>query len=177
VPKYARMVPYAEIEQNDYNLNLPRYIDSQAAEDLQDIAGHLQGGIPAADVNALAGYWRVLPQVKQTIFAALRPGYFDLAVEKPAIKQAIYAHPEFVAFTGQMNELFAAWRPAGLTLGSPSPSSALESPIPSSALGSPIPSSALGSPSPSSALGSPSTGSALCPVKPSRCSAIRRWPA
>jgi type I restriction enzyme M protein len=110
VPKYARMVPYAEIEQNDYNLNLPRYIDSQAAEDLQDIAGHLQGGIPAADVNALAGYWRVLPQVKQTIFAALRPGYFDLAVEKTAIKQAIYAHPEFVAFTGQMNELFAAWR-------------------------------------------------------------------
>jgi type I restriction enzyme M protein len=89
VPKYARMVPYAEIEQNDYNLNLPRYIDSQAAEDLQDIAGHLQGGIPAADVNALAGYWRVLPQVKQTIFAARRPGYVDLAVEKAAIKQAI----------------------------------------------------------------------------------------
>lgn len=110
VPKYARMVPYAEIEQNDYNLNLPRYIDSQAAEDLQDIAGHLQGGIPAADVDALADYWRVLPQVKQTLFVARRPGYLDLAVDKAAIKQAIYAHPEFVTFTAQMNELFAAWR-------------------------------------------------------------------
>jgi type I restriction enzyme M protein len=57
VPKYARMVPFAEIEQNEFNLNLPRYIDSQTPEDLQDIAGHLQGGIPAADVDALQRCW------------------------------------------------------------------------------------------------------------------------
>ena len=54
VPKYARMVSFEEIEKNDFNLNLPRYIDSQTPEDLQDIAGHLQGGIPVADVDALA---------------------------------------------------------------------------------------------------------------------------
>ena len=46
VPKYSRMVGVEEIEKNDFNLNLPRYIDSQQAEDLQDIEGHLQGGIP-----------------------------------------------------------------------------------------------------------------------------------
>ena len=56
VPKYAHMVPLAEIEKNDFNLNLPRYIDSQTPEDPQDITGHLQGGIPAADVDALQCY-------------------------------------------------------------------------------------------------------------------------
>ena len=46
VPKYSRMVSVEEIEKNDFNLNLPRYIDSQQAEDMQDIEGHLKGGIP-----------------------------------------------------------------------------------------------------------------------------------
>jgi type I restriction enzyme M protein len=59
IPKYSRMVGFAEIEKNEYNLNLPRYIVSQTAEDFQDIAGHLQGGIPVADVETIDRYWRV----------------------------------------------------------------------------------------------------------------------
>jgi type I restriction enzyme M protein len=110
VPKYARMVPFAEIEQNEFNLNLPRYIDSQMPEDLQDIAGHLQGGIPAADIDALQRYWAVCPQLRNTLFKECRPGYLDLAVEKTAIKPAIYEHPEFAAFIAGMNAHFAAWR-------------------------------------------------------------------
>ena len=45
IPGFSHMVSVAEIEKNDFNLNLPRYIDSRQAEDIQDIAGHLQGGI------------------------------------------------------------------------------------------------------------------------------------
>src|SRR2546427_6721146 len=110
VSKYARMVPFAEIEQNEFNLNLPRYIDSQAPEDLQDMTGHLQGGIPAADVDALQRYWAVCPQLRHTLFKESRPGYVDLAVEKSAIKSAIYEHPEFTTFIAGMNAHFAAWR-------------------------------------------------------------------
>ena len=110
VPKYARMVPFAEIEKNDFNLNLPRYIDSQTPEDLQDIAGHLQGGIPAADIEALQCYWDVCPKLRNVLFKKRRLGYLDLAVEKPAIKPTIYEHPEFTAFIAGMNEHFAAWR-------------------------------------------------------------------
>jgi type I restriction enzyme M protein len=110
VPKYARMVPRAEIERNDYNLNLPRYIDSQTPEDVQDIAGHLQGGIPIADIEALQRYWEVCPGVRHTLFQERRPGYVDLAVEKTAIKPAIYEHPEFTAFVAGMNAHFAGWR-------------------------------------------------------------------
>ncbi len=52
-PRYARMVPVDEIAdpKNDYNLNLPRYIDSTEPEDLQDIDGHLRGGIPVRDID------------------------------------------------------------------------------------------------------------------------------
>ena len=61
VNKYSRMVSIDEIERNEFNLNLPRYIDSQMPEDIQDIEGHLKGGIPEADVEALKKYWEVCP--------------------------------------------------------------------------------------------------------------------
>ncbi len=110
VPRYARMVSLAEIEKNDFNLNLPRYIDSQVPEDRQDIEGHLKGGIPVADVEALKPYWDICPTLKTKVFKPNRPGYLDLAVEKSAIKPAIYDHPEFAAFIAGMNTHFAAWR-------------------------------------------------------------------
>lgn len=108
-PRYARMVGFEEIEKNDFNLNLPRYIDSSQAEDKQDIEGHLKGGIPAADIEALAGYWAVCPQLKAALFTANRPGYFDLAVVKADIKICIYGHPQFVDFITGMTKHFGKW--------------------------------------------------------------------
>src|SRR6202043_2993567 len=77
-PRYARMVPVDEIAdpKNDFNLNLPRYIDSTEPEDLQDIEGHLRGGIPERDLDALANYWQVLPAVRAALFeSAGGPGH------------------------------------------------------------------------------------------------------
>lgn len=110
IPKYARLVPVEEIEKNEFNLNLPRYVDSSTAEDWQDIAGHLQGGIPSADIDTLEHYWMVCPGLKQTLFAPNRPSYFNLAVDKAAIKTTIYKHPEFAVFIADMNTHFNAWR-------------------------------------------------------------------
>ncbi|MDE0450779.1 MAG: N-6 DNA methylase, partial [Gammaproteobacteria bacterium] len=110
VSKYARMVPFAEIELNEFNLNLPRYIDSQTREDVQDIAGHLQGGIPASDVDSLQRYWDIFPRLRHSLFKENRPRYLDLAVEKSTIKSIIYEHPEFVSFITDMTAHFAAWR-------------------------------------------------------------------
>ncbi len=110
VPKYARMVPFAEIEHNEFNLNLPRYIDSQTQEDVQDIAGHLQGGIPVSDVDALEQYWTICPGLKSTLFQSLRPNYSQLSAHQSQLKQTIYEHPEFTAFISGMNDHFAAWR-------------------------------------------------------------------
>jgi type I restriction enzyme M protein len=113
VAKYSRTVSFEEIEKNEFNLNLARYIDSQQAEDLQDIDGHLRGGIPVRDVDALCRYWKVCPNLRQVLFNTNRPGYVDLAVEKTAIKSTIYGHPEFGTFIKGMNAHFAAWRQKG----------------------------------------------------------------
>ena len=110
IPKYSRMVSIEEIEKNEFNLNLPRYIDNQVAEDIQDIEGHLRGGIPCTDVDGLQPYWEVCPELRQTLFKPNRPGYLDLAIPKGGIKSTIYNHPEFVTFIESMNNLFAEWQ-------------------------------------------------------------------
>ena len=116
-PKYSRMVPLAEIEANDFNLNLPRYIDSSEPEDLQDIEAHLKGGIPNADVDGLAAYWQVIPAVRGELFAnGDRPGYSRLKVEASRIKAAIFGHPQFTAFNEQVTQRFAAWKQANTPL-------------------------------------------------------------
>jgi type I restriction enzyme M protein len=110
VPKYSRMVSVEEIEKNEFNLNLPRYIDGQQVEDIQDIEGHLHGGIPVRDVDALRHYWDVCPALRTTLFKANRTGYLDLAVEKSSIRSTIYEHTEFATLITSMNAHFAIWR-------------------------------------------------------------------
>ena len=112
IPGYARMVPVAEISdpKNDYNLNLPRYIDSTEAEDLQDIEGHLRGGIPNRDLDALHAYWQVIPSVRAALFEDLRPSYSQLRIAKSEIKPTIFGHAEFTAFNAKATELFAKWK-------------------------------------------------------------------
>ena len=119
VPRYARMVPLTEIAdpKNDFNLNLPRYIDSTEPEDLQDIDGHLRGGIPERDLDALGAYWQVLPSVRGVLFEAFdktggRPGYLRLKPALTEVKPAIFGHAEFAAFQQQATEVFADWRKA-----------------------------------------------------------------
>lgn len=111
-PRFARMVGVDEIEKNDFNLNLPRYIDSSTPEDRQDIDAHLSGGIPDADVEALRRFWAVCPQLKGTLFASRRPGYVDLQVSTARIKPTISHHGEFQTFTEVMDRHFEAWRRA-----------------------------------------------------------------
>lgn len=110
IPGYARMVPFEEIEKNDFNLNLPRYIDSQKEEDRQDIEGHLRGGIPAADIEALKPYWDVYPTMKQGLMGESRPGYFELKIDKADVRATIFEHPEFVSFRDEMRTYYDQWR-------------------------------------------------------------------
>ncbi len=72
LPKYSQRVSYEEIEKNDYNLNIPRYIDNSEAEEIQDIEAHLKGGIPGREIDALADYWPVFPTLREELFSAFR---------------------------------------------------------------------------------------------------------
>ena len=114
IPGYARLVPVAEISdaKNDYNLNLPRYIDTTDAEDVQDITAHLRGGIPDRDLDGLARYWQVIPGVRAALFKPARAGYSQLRIPAAEIKPAILSHPEFTAFNATATQLFAKWKKA-----------------------------------------------------------------
>lgn len=116
---YSRLVPVAEISdaRNDYNLNLPRYIDSSEPEDLQDIDAHLRGGIPERDIELLQPYWDVIPGVRALLFARnSRPGYYDLQTSVTDIKTAIFGHPEFDTFKGTVRHLLSQWEKAATPL-------------------------------------------------------------
>ena len=113
IPKFSRFVSLTEISdpKNDYNLNIPRYIDSQEIEDIQDIEAHLLGDIPKVDVDALSDYWTVYPSLKNELFAnSQRADYCSLKDGKDTIKQTIFAHPEFVDFSAEMDALFEDWQ-------------------------------------------------------------------
>ena len=108
---YSRMVPMREIadERNEFNLNIPRYIDSSEPEDLQDLHAHLHGGIPNADLDALNDYWEAFPQLRGRLFNPSRPGYSDLSVDIGEVQQAVLDFPEFQAFAETARQLTADW--------------------------------------------------------------------
>jgi type I restriction enzyme M protein len=111
IPKYSRMVSVVEIEKNEFNLNIPRYIDGQEAEDIQDIEAHLKGDIPTQDIEDLQKYWSVYPTLKTSLFGeSKREGYSALKIKQEDIKNTIFSHPEFTKYAQTIEETFIAWR-------------------------------------------------------------------
>lgn len=113
LPRYSRMVPVAEIADpaNDYNLNIPRYIDSSDPGDLHDLDAHLRGGIPERDIDALKSYWDVFPSLRKKLFeASERPGYCHARFKSLEIKTTILAHDEFRTYSDLVASIFNEWR-------------------------------------------------------------------
>ncbi|GAB4330543.1 MAG: type I restriction-modification system subunit M [Calditrichia bacterium] len=113
IPGYSRMVPISEIAdpKNDYNLNIPRYIDSSEPEDLHDLQAHIHGGIPERDIDALQDYWQVFPTLRQELFQNNgRPGYCEPRLEPNQIKQAVTGHREFAAYAEVVKNIFQQWQ-------------------------------------------------------------------
>ena len=114
-PGYARMVPVAEIasETNDYNLNIPRYIDSSEPEDVHDLGAHLHGGVPNRDIDALGAYWEVFPALRRRLFGpGDRQGYSVARVESDRVRAVVLEHLEFKAYGDRARRVFDAWRGA-----------------------------------------------------------------
>jgi len=110
IPKYSQFVPNDEIKKNEYNLNIPRYIDTQDPEDIQNIEAHLKGGIPNADIDALDEYWQICPSLKSALFKTSRSGYSALTIITEEVRKTIFSHSEFNAFRDKILEIFSSWR-------------------------------------------------------------------
>ncbi|KAB1663244.1 type I restriction-modification system subunit M [Pseudoclavibacter sp. CFCC 13611] len=111
VSRYSRMVPLSEIAdpKNDYNLNIPRYIDSSQPEDIQDLQAHLKGGIPDRDLDALQPYWDAFPALRSALFQPLRDGYSELAVDKNNIQATITGSPDHRTFVSGSDSAVKHW--------------------------------------------------------------------
>ena len=113
VPRYSRMVPMSEIASsaNDFNLNIPRYIDSSEPEDIHDLDAHLRGGIPNGDLDALENYWKVFPSLRAELFESDgRASYSQARVESQQVKATILNHAQFAAYSKSVAVVFQAWR-------------------------------------------------------------------
>jgi len=119
LPRYSRMVPVSEIanEANDYNLNIPRYIDSTEPEDIQDLDAHLNGGIPERDIDELNKFWSEFPQLRDDLFQlGDRPGYFEPKRESQNVKAAVIENAEFQTYAESIAQIFSDWRDTHETL-------------------------------------------------------------
>jgi len=112
IPKYSRKVPLSEItnKANDYNLNLPRYIDTSEAADIQSIEAHILGGIPEDDINQLEEYWAEFPSLKnELIKGSSRKGFVDIKVESQKINHVINENEEVKKFKLEIHRELAKW--------------------------------------------------------------------
>jgi type I restriction enzyme M protein len=109
VERYSRLVPFAEIETNDFNLNISRYIDPSDPEDIQDLDAHLHGGIPNRDIDALQPFWDAFPSLREQLFTENREGYSDLAVPVSAVHQTILDSAEFQQFAADVQLRVTDW--------------------------------------------------------------------
>lgn len=95
VPHYARFVPQEEIEKNDYNLNIPRYIEARDTEIVQNIEAHLKGGLPKYDIDQLSDYWEALPTLKDELVKYQGNGYYAWAVSREQIDGIINDNEDY----------------------------------------------------------------------------------
>ncbi len=114
VQHFARFVPLEEIERNDYNLNIPRYISAPDTEVLQDIDAHLYGGLPKHDIDQLDTYWNVCPSLRDELFEPhiTRKGYYTLKCKQTEVRDVVAKNTEFekqaLAFKSNLNKWYNA---------------------------------------------------------------------
>jgi len=115
--KFSRLVPYAEIEKNGFNLNIPRYIDSSLPVDIQDIQAHISGGIPEVDIDQLDKYWQAFPTLRKTLLKkGTRNGYLDFLVDTTDINKLIHSNPDVKTFKADVIKEFEVWKKTAIGL-------------------------------------------------------------
>lgn len=104
VDKFSKVVSRDEIRANDYNLNIPRYVDSSEQAESWDIYASMFGGIPENELQTLQDYWNAFPHLKTTLFASDNDAYCHLATDD--LKTAITNHPDILAFKKDYQQKF-----------------------------------------------------------------------
>lgn len=104
IAKYSRVVSRDEVRKNDYNLNIPRYVDSSEKAESWDIYASMYGGVPVSEVEDLAEYWAAFPSLKDSLFTRKNAGYLQFVPED--IKSFVLSHADTEAFEGKFKTGF-----------------------------------------------------------------------
>lgn len=104
IPKFSKVVSREEIRQNDYNLNIPRYVDSSESAETWDIYASMFGGIPESEIDKLAGYWNAFPNLRAGLFKKSDTPYLKLACDN--IKSAVYGDSDISSFEQNYRQAF-----------------------------------------------------------------------
>lgn len=104
-PKFSKVVKRDEIRENEYNLNIPRYVDSSATAESWDIYASMFGGIPEKEINELKSFWEAFPGLRNDLFLKTSSDYANLKVDE--IKKVITQHTDVKAFANRFAESFA----------------------------------------------------------------------
>ena len=107
IPKYSRKVSLEEIRSNDYNLNIPRYVDSSENIESWDMYALMFGGIPETELAELAEYWQMFPSLKQELFSS--DGNYA-AVKVGNLRQAISTNKDVQNFQCKYQKVFADFK-------------------------------------------------------------------
>ncbi len=110
---FSRIVPVSEIQdpKNDYNLNLPRYIDSGYENDIHDLRAHLNGGIPTRDVDQLQSYWDVFTSMREVLFQKdINPDYLIASIPNDQVKSTIVNSAEYEAYARKTITTLTNWK-------------------------------------------------------------------
>lgn len=107
VQKFSKVVSRDEIRKNDYNLNIPRYVDSSEAAESWDIYASMFGGLPLAEIDELKEYWIAFPELRNALFENTSSAYCNLRVEN--IKKAIKEHSDVCAFENKYRDVFSGF--------------------------------------------------------------------
>lgn len=104
IAKYSRVVSRDEVRKNDYNLNIPRYVDSSEKAESWDIYASMYGGVPVSEVEDLAEYWAAFPSLKDSLFTRKNAGYLQFVPED--IKSFVLSHADTEAFESKFKTEF-----------------------------------------------------------------------
>ena len=107
VQKFSKVVSRDEIRKNDYNLNIPRYVDSSEAAESWDIYASMFGGLPLSEIDELKEYWIAFPELRNALFENTSSAYCNLRVEN--IKKAINEHSDVCSFENKYRDVFSGF--------------------------------------------------------------------
>lgn len=98
IPKFSRRVSRDTIRENDYNLNIPRYVNSAEADEQWDIYATMFGGIPNSELDAFAPMWTKFPSLRSELFRELGNGYSELIPARDHLRRVIADNAEVRQF-------------------------------------------------------------------------------